>query len=116
MCDHPCYKVETTLDKLFDNILAADLVVFKDMFSIGGTTNNPKGLTDEDPIHLCGLRVHTWDMFIEHQLGRQGAYCVYKQKLIEYRPHASNRYTIKDLEEFLGFCVKYQCVETLECL
>ena len=31
-----------------------------------------------------------------------------------YRPHPANSYDTKELKEFVGFCVKYQCEQTLQ--
>ncbi|KAF9237393.1 hypothetical protein BU15DRAFT_48745 [Melanogaster broomeanus] len=67
------------------------------MFSLGASANNSEGHTDDNPIYLNDLTTRTFDMF-----------------LTEYRPRSAYSYDTTELEEFLGFCVKYQCTKTLK--
>ncbi|KAI9455981.1 hypothetical protein HD554DRAFT_2030695 [Boletus coccyginus] len=72
------------------------------MFSLGTSANNPKGQTDENPICLNGLTTHAFDMFVRHNFRRYAP------------PRPANGYDTEELKEFLGFCVKYQCEQTLK--
>lgn len=99
------FQVENVLYKLLDDVLAADSVVFRDMFSIPkpskqldtGVPIVTEGKVDTCPIVLGDVEVQTFDMYVEHLFGR---------------PRPGSSYSHAELKDFLHFCDKYQCEMT----